>query len=220
MVTSLDVKLLAEVCQKPWNDAYRYGLCFIQKLSFKSQINSSVLQKLEAFQCWYLFLSSWLTQFAECISQWQKPCQIFLSPAWAWPGTRPGLDQNLCASKTASPLKSPEASKFPWDQQDQPPFVRMKMDDAEPLLAHIGDENCDVKLWKRKQNHESLGYRSTSFGNAPIQETVIHGGIAKGFPLDVWNLKNSKNSVFIGFTKTKLSALAHTYSWFKQKDLR
>lgn len=38
MVKSLDVKLLAEVCQNPWNDAYRYGLFYLQKLSLKPHI--------------------------------------------------------------------------------------------------------------------------------------------------------------------------------------
>ena len=57
-----------------------------------------------------------------------------LSPVWLGLVQRP-LDQNRCASKPNSPLKSTEASKFPWNQRINHP-LRIKQ--SEPLLAHIG----------------------------------------------------------------------------------
>lgn len=150
MVTSLDVKLLAEVCQKPWNDAYRYGLFYLKNFRLKSQIIQVCFKYLMLSNVGTFFFPAGRPNSQSVSPSGQKPCQIFLSPAWLdLVGTRPVLDQNLCASKTASPLKSTEASKFPWDQQDQPPPLRMKMDDSEPLLAHIGDKiamlNCEKK---------------------------------------------------------------------------
>lgn len=193
----------------PWNDAYRYGLCFIQKLSLKSQIIQGCFKNLRLSNVGTFFFPAGRPNSRSVSPSGKKPCQcqIFLSPAWAWPGTRPGLDQNLCASKTASPLKSPEASKFPWDQPDQPPPWGWKW----MILNHyLHTLDTKLRCWIVKKRNKIMRVWDTDLPVLAMHQFRRLSSMVESLKDFLWMCGISKNSVFIGFTKTKLSALAHT----------
>lgn len=182
MVTSLDVKLRAEVCQKPWNDAYRYGLCFIQKLSLKSQIIQVCFKNLRLSN-----VGTFLFQLVDPIRGVYLPvAKNHVRYSWAQLGLT-WLVQGLVWTKISA-LQKP---LHHWSRLKPRNFLGINRTN-HPCEDENGQcwtttcthwiQNCDVELWKEIKSWE-FGIQVPVFCNAPVQETVIHGGAHSKLPL-------------------------------------
>lgn len=167
-------------CETPCRSLSKAMASFISKTFIKISNHSSVLQKLEAFQCWYLFLSS------PSRGGYLPVAKNHVRYSWAQLGLT-WLVQGLVWTKISA-LQKP---LHHWSRLKPRNFLGINRTN-HPCEDENGQcwtttcthwiQNCDVELWKEIKSWE-FGIQVPVFCNAPVQETVIHGGAHSKLPL-------------------------------------